>query len=39
MGDTNPKNTQKKKAQQSVKKSGNQKQPVAAASPASARKK
>jgi len=39
MGDTNPKNNQKKKAQQSAKKASNQKKPVAPSAPAPAKKK
>ena len=38
MGDSNPKNTQKKKAQQSAKKVSGQKKPVAPSVPASGKK-
>ena len=39
MGDSNPKNTQKKKAQQSAKKVSGQKKPVAPSVPASGKRK
>jgi hypothetical protein len=39
MGDSNPKNTQKKKAQQNAKKAGGQKKPGAPSVPASGKKK
>jgi hypothetical protein len=39
MGDSNPKNTQKKKARQSAKKVSGQKKPVAPSVPASGKKK
>jgi hypothetical protein len=39
MGDSNPKNTQKKKAQQSAKKVSGQKKPVAPSLPASGKRK
>jgi hypothetical protein len=39
MGDSNPKNTQKKKAQQNAKKVSGQKKPVASSVPASGKRK
>jgi hypothetical protein len=39
MGDSNPKNKQKQKAQQSAKKTGNQKKPAAPSPQASAKRK
>ncbi len=38
MGDTNPKNNQKKKAQASAKKAGNQKKPAVSSAPAGKKK-